>query len=197
MKTLIALLFSSMFMISTLVAQDNYFVAADKLPETDFSQYKTYDWSTHNKFKYYTFYSLNDVALKHDIINAVEGELTGLGFESSSKPDVILNFMIFEKPTKFKGYKEANTPENQYLHDYFLSMEPKGDLIIKEYDFKEGTLLIQMVEAESGNMIWQGYASGIMDNNIFNKKKDNIEETVELIFEKYPARADQFESNGK
>ncbi|WP_020528933.1 DUF4136 domain-containing protein [Flexithrix dorotheae] len=197
MKTLIALLFSSLMTISPLFAQEDYFVAADKLPETDFSQYKTYDWSSFNKFKYYTFYSLNDISLKSDIINAIESELTGLGFETASNPDVMVNFMVFEKPTKFKGYKENNDPANDYLHDYFLSMEPKGDLITKEYEFQEGTLLIQMVEVESGNMIWQGYASGIMDNNIFNRKKDNIEEAVELIFEKYPARADQFESTGR
>jgi hypothetical protein len=38
--------------------------------------------------------------------------------------------------------------------------------------------------------VWQGYASGLMNGNAFDKDKNKIAEAVSMIFDSYTHRAD-------
>ncbi|MDW7693360.1 DUF4136 domain-containing protein [Flammeovirgaceae bacterium SG7u.111] len=189
----IALIITSMLLAIGLTNAQDYTVASDRLPEHDFSEYKTFDWASGAKIKENSFYTLNDYILKNSIMDAIKGEMEGLGYEqSTTSPDLLINFLVFEKPTKFRGYGkvvETNDTYYEYWSSFGSDMKLNG---VKEYDLAEGTLLIHMIDKKTGAMVWQGYASGIMDNDVFDRDKERIKEAVELVFEKYHERADDF-----
>jgi hypothetical protein len=57
---------------------------------------------------------------------------------------------------------------------------------------KAGTLLVSLVDRKKGAIVWQGFASGLIDNNQFIKDEVKIHEAVNLIFENYGMRADNY-----
>jgi hypothetical protein len=65
----------------------------------------------------------------------------------------------------------------------------------RTYQLKEGTLMVHLVDAESGELIWQGYASGILDNKNRIGEDDKVKEAVSLIFQTYDWRADDVSVN--
>ena len=49
-----------------------------------------------------------------------------------------------------------------------------------------------MADRESGQVVWQGFASGLIENNTFVKDEGKIHEAVNLIFEEYDQRAREY-----
>lgn len=172
-------------------------VKSDQYPEIDLEKFDTYEWATHAQLVDNAVYALNDLILKAKIVKAVESELKGLGFDRvSTNPDLIINFIVFEEPTEFIGYAPAN--EDNYYKEYWDSFGPGEELgPMKKYEIQSGTLLIQLFSPEEKKIVWQGYASGIMDGQVFDKSEERIAEAVELIFEEYDARADDYKSTGR
>ena len=60
------------------------------------------------------------------------------------------------------------------------------------YDVEAGTLLVSIADRESGQVVWQGFASGLIENNTFVKDEGKIHEAVNLIFEEYDQRAREY-----
>jgi len=174
-------------------SQDNYIVSSDRAPEEDLNKIDTYAWAKYADNNTTATYTLNDMLLKTYLRGEIREELQGHGFEKSKyNPDVLVNFIVFEKPTKFTGYGVVQ--EDDFFYDYYFGFGEDMDLgKPRTYSFDEGTLLIQMVEKETGKMLWQGYASGIMDGDVFDRDDDNIEEAVELIFSTLDARGDNYQ----
>lgn len=54
-----------------------------------------------------------------------------------------------------------------------------------DYDYLEGTLIIDVYEAETKNLIWQGVVAGKMEGNS-HSSEENIERTAKEIMKNYP-----------
>ena len=193
MKKLIAL-FTFLSFATLLYAQD-YVVNADERPEVDMSKFKTYGWASHIIDETTASFSINNLVLKNQIKTTVEDEMKGLGYEKSTSPDLMLGFVVFDKATEFKGY--GNIKDDDYYYDYWYGFGNEKLGKAKTYNFEPGSIVIHMVDTNTGDVVWQGYASGIMDNNVFDFKADNIAEAVQLIFEEFDYRADDFETTGR
>ncbi|MBT28098.1 MAG: hypothetical protein CMO01_00445 [Thalassobius sp.] len=193
MKKLIAL-FTFLSFASLMYGQD-YIINADERPDTDMSEYKTYGWASHIIDETTASFSLNNLVLKNQIKTTVENEMAGLGYEKSTKPDLMLGFVVFDKPTEFKGYGSMKDDDYYYDYWYGFGREELGES--ETYNFEPGSIVIHMVDTKTGDVVWQGYASGVMDNNVFDLKPDNVEEAVQLIFEEFDYRADDFKSTGR
>ena len=50
--------------------------------------------------------------------------------------------------------------------------------------------MIHIVDRNTGKLIWQGYASGLMDGEVFGKDINKITEAVSMVFDTYHQRAD-------
>jgi len=61
------------------------------------------------------------------------------------------------------------------------------------YVVEPGTLLISLVDRKKGSLVWQGFASGLIDNNTFIKDEGKIREAVNLIFDEYGMRATDYD----
>ena len=198
MKTIKKLLaiFTLLLLSNYTFAQQDVIVNSDERPEVDMSKYETYGWSTTITDETDATYSLNDIILKDKIKRTIEDEMAGLGYDKSMKPDLMLNFVVFEGETEFTGF--GNLQQDDFFYNYWQLFSPDEELSgIEKYNFKKGSLVVHMLDMKKGTVIWQGYASGIMDGDVFDFDPNRIEETVELIFEEFDYRGDDLDNTGR
>jgi hypothetical protein len=141
-----------------------------------------YRYSTH--FKKYLTYAFVDCErdtniLCEDIQQAVQYQMRARGYEfNAQKPNVLVNFSIYYDRLRYKGYDQpsmvnwVSTEDDSYLY------RPV------KYDLEKGTLMISMIEAESSEVVWRGYATGIF--NKASSKKNYFKSIVRDIFDQYP-----------
>ena len=186
------LLLMLMLAVTPLIAQ-RYSITSDADESAPFDTYKTYAWAQHVTTANSLAYAINDVILKAKIQDAVAHELASRDITMNEQnPGMLVNFRVFEKPIKvteydayfhddkYWGAKEVKTPAMGSL-PLASSINDKGE----DYYFDKGTILVQIVDAKKGVVVWQGYASGLSSGNAFDKTPDHIAKAVRLIFDKY------------
>ena len=177
-----------LFTIVGTYAQD-ITVRSFEAEDTDYSKYKTFDWASQVSNELDAgMYFLNDLILKAQVRDAVKSELMGLGYKKSNTPDqadLIVNFRVFDEPVTLKG-------SEGYGDDYWGTSAYTTISDTESYDVEAGTLLISLADRESGRVIWQGFASGLIDNNKFIKDQVKVSEAVNLAFEDYGQRAREY-----
>lgn len=151
-------------------------VASDYDKNASFDQYKTF-----------AFYKpgideskINDLD-KRRILRAVEAELLAKGFTKSETPDLLVS-MFTKSREKVNVYNNGFGPYGYgwgwspwYWNNYNTSVSTST----------EGTLYIDLIDANKKELVWQGMASGYLSQQM-DKKDERIQEFVSNIMEKYP-----------
>lgn len=187
MKRVMCLFLVSVAFIAGVRAQ-SITVRSDRSLNADIDDYKTFYWSSQADawLDEGGIYFLNDLGMKAIIRDAVKGELMGLGYQlQSHEPDIIVNFRVFDKPVTLKGYEGYGT---SYWDDERYRTADNATT----YDVEAGTLLVSLADRKNGRVIWQGFASGLIENNVFIKEEGRIREAVNLIFNEFDARAKEY-----
>ena len=186
MRTVVSLIcLMSLSLITT--SGQSIKVESDRSLNADFSKFKTFYFSSQaDAWLDEGLYFLNDLYMKGMIRDAVKGELMGLGYRMQSyQPDLVVNFRVFEKPTTIKGFEGYGTS--------YWGTEKYRDISDKtSYDVAAGTLLVSIADRKSGSIVWQGFASGLIDNNTFVKDESKIRQAVNMIFNEYGERAKEY-----
>lgn len=154
-------------------------VDADRDQEADLSKYKTFYWASQvdSQLDEGGIFFLNDLILKAQIRDAVKDEMMALGYRvDSEQPDLIVNFRVFDKSTRIKSIEDYGPG---YWTD--VSYKPLGDTI--SYEVKPGTILLSLVDGKKGKVVFQGFASGLINNNEFIKDEVRIREAVHAIID--------------
>lgn len=163
-------------------------VGADNSFKESLNHYKTFGWSADiDKIPSDAIfvaagdvYIFNNGSTRAKIKEAINFELNAKGYtESSSNPEVLVLFQVTEKPGKlvtYNGYEVIDGEKTRTAEDK------------EKVDIKAGTLLINLVDAKSGLVAWQGYASGILNPDMIN---DNVKvrEAVASIFNNFKFHA--------
>lgn len=151
-------------------------VSTDYDSTIDFTKYKTFAFYKKGIDKV----EISDLD-KRRILKAVESELLALGFTKSEKPDVLVN--IFTKSReKIDIYNNNN---NMFFgwHPWYYG--PNFGTQISQYT--EGTLFIDLIDANKKELAWQGIGSGALSSaRNMAKKEERIKEFVTEIMAKYP-----------
>lgn len=178
-----------LFLLTSYVFAQNINVQADKRLNTDLSKYKTYQFASQVDNNLDPgLYFLNDLALKELIRTSVNNELQGLGYKKAKQsPDMIISFRVFDKPVTLAGFASYGTN--------FYGTEIRDPEDVREYKVEAGTLLVSMVDRKQGLVVWQGFASGLMQGNSFIRDASKIKQAVNLIFNEYNQRADNISTN--
>lgn len=154
--------------------------------DANIEEYNTYTFASQVDSKIDEgFFFLNDLILKANIREAVKHEMDSRGYRHDpNSADLVVNFRVFDKATTIQGL--------QGLGDgYWSSGEADRFNTRETINLKEGSVMIHLVDRKTGELVWQGYASGLMDGNVFNKDKNKITEAVSMIFDSYTHRADK------
>lgn len=151
----------------------------------DFGQYKTYSWASQVSNPQNSVFFLNDLLFKGMVRDAVEHEMASRGYTyQPTGGDLVVNFRSFDQPTEI-------TSTNSLGEGYWGTGEayPFNDQHKVKLD--RGSILVQMIDRKKGEEVWQGYASGLTDGDVFNKNKDKVYVAVGQIFSQYNHRADK------
>ena len=165
---------------------------SEKAIGVNFSNYKTFAWvKVGNTQK--TDRADNDI-IDNNIKNSVAMELVKKGWiETETNPDVLLDYTIAVK----HGNKIESAPVYSYPFSSYIygrrggySLWYPSSLIgvsTTNIPFNEGELSVNMMDAKTNKLIWQGWAQGEINSKSVTSK--DIKEDVKSIFRKfdYPA----------
>lgn len=187
MKRLFLLVCAYLAVTATFAQKENIRVESDKVADQDFSKFKTFDFSSMIDSDLETgFYFLNDLVFKSQLREAIKEELMGLGYKmDETNPDLIVTFRVFQEPTSLKGFEG-------YGPGYWGNTSFRQISDQTTYDVKAGTLLVSLADRKNAQVVWQGFASGLIDDDQFIKDKATIREAVNLIMDEYGVRVNNY-----
>ncbi len=150
-------------------------VSTDYDTAKDFSQYKTFAFYKKGIDKV----EISDLD-KRRILKAIETELLAKGFTISENPDLLVN--IF---TKSREKVDVYNNHNMFFgwHPWYYG--PNFGMQISKYT--EGTLFVDLIDAKTKELAWQGIGSGALNTSgNVTKKEARIKEFVAEIMANYP-----------
>ncbi|MCK4549685.1 MAG: DUF4136 domain-containing protein [Candidatus Krumholzibacteria bacterium] len=143
-------------------------VETDYNRETDFSKYKTYRWIPHVKGTEDNPL-MNDPLIEGHVKNAVNTEMAKKGFTKIEEghPDCLLAYY----------FTARNRVDVTHHYGYWY---PHTNV----YQYKEGTLILDIVDREDKQLIWRGWATGVLEDR--SRINDQINYSVQKLLKKYP-----------
>jgi hypothetical protein len=166
----------SLLVLTMLGAAFAQHVQADFDHKTNFSQYKTYSWQEIKPAD-----SLWDARIK----NAVDAQLTAKGLTQVDNGGDISIVAI----------KTTHTERTlQTFYDGFgggwrwRGFGGMGEATTTEQDYKEGTLVVDLYDANSKQLIWRASAEDTLSDKA-SKNEKNLDKGVAKMFKGFPPSA--------
>lgn len=161
-----------MAIASSALAQQ---VQTDFDKRVNFSQYKTYSWK--------------QVQVKNDlweprIKDAINGQLAAKGWQLvDDGGDVVI---VAIGTTRIQ--RTLDTFYNGFGGGWRWRGGGFGTATTTERDYKEGTLVVDMFDAKSKDLIWRGNAEDMVSGNP-EKNEKKLDKAVVKMFKKFPPQA--------
>jgi len=161
------------FIILTSCSSVNVNTDYDK--KANFENYKTY---AYNKISIDKL-EISDLDKKR-ILYALDAAMPAKGFSKSENPDVLINIFTKERERVNVYNNMGWGPGWGWGMGWGMGMG-----FTQTTTTPEGTLYIDIVDAKTKELVWQGIGTGYLTTN-FEKKDARIAEFVSKILEKYP-----------
>ncbi|MGB3181194.1 MAG: DUF4136 domain-containing protein [Cyclobacteriaceae bacterium] len=126
------------------------------LEDADFKDYDSYQFVTSTgNMDESSWVAMNSIPSAM-IEDAMEHEMDASGMSSSmgNEADVIVNYHLFSNEWEPKAYMVSDNA-------VFLYMSEKNN---GEAPLENGTLVMNIMDAQTGEIIWEGYAMGVVDS---------------------------------
>ncbi|MCD8445958.1 DUF4136 domain-containing protein [Tenacibaculum finnmarkense] len=153
-------------------------VTTDYDTEADFNSYKTFAFYKKGIDKA----AISDLDKKR-ILRAIEQELTAKGMTKSASPDVLVSLFT-------KSRERVNVNDNSYggfYYPYYYGMNGMNGMNrINVSKYTEGTLFIDVLDAQNKALVWQGIGTGALSSRSVERKQARIKEFVKEILAEYP-----------
>ena len=151
-------------------------VASDYDREVNFNQYKSFAFFKPGIDKA----EISDLDKKR-ILRAIESEMQRKGFTKSENPDLLVS--IFTKTNENINIYQNNMMGWGYGWGWHPWYWGSGFNTVNRTS--EGTLYIDLIDAEEKELVWQGMGTAALASDV-DKKQERINEIVMEILEKYP-----------
>lgn len=160
-------------------------VTIEREPNIAIEQYRTYTWNKLEATKTsHPFYQSNE--LNQLIISEIDKGLAKKGFKQSlGSADFLVDFHIYIEEQKFQnlvcptGFYRGE----RYMPDLGNSIYCESPEIV---NYDDGTLIIDIVDAHTTQLVWRGSMNDIIDNPNFSG--DMFKKKVKLILKKLPVQ---------
>jgi hypothetical protein len=162
-------------------------VRSDSDPGVDLSQYQTYNFFSQMGIEGEEYSSL----LGQHFRDAISEQMEKRGYVKSDTPQLQVNVSI--------GSQEkvrVNTYQDPYLYGGYYGGRGMGywgspfyyggstQTTVRQYT--EANVYVDLVDASTHKMVWQGVATFTVTDKIREQLRENIFSTVQQIFAKYP-----------
>jgi hypothetical protein len=145
--------------------------------EVNLRLYKTYGWlpvkEIESKNNPLVYNELTDKRIK----KAVDMQFQAKGIQfTTDNPDLRVHYHIIVdnrsavRPTTYGYYYSPYWMRNQY----------------DVYQYREGTLIIDLMDAKNNNLIWRGWGTEVLDTNDIDLSEAAINEAVFKILKEFP-----------
>jgi hypothetical protein len=158
-----------------LTSCSSVFVNTDYDKKANFESYKTYAYNKSSIDKL----EISDLDKKR-ILYALDAAMPTKGFSKSENPDVLINVFTKERERVNVYNNMGWGPGWGWGIGWGMGMG-----FTQTTTTPEGTLYIDIVDAKTKELVWQGIGTGYLTTN-FEKKDERIAEFVSKILEKYP-----------
>lgn len=157
-KNIFSLIFANFLLVGFALSQTVY---TDKREGADLSEYQTYNWVFEKDMipndqmlvSDDMVLVYNNMTARSHLKEAIETQMKARGFILDEKdPDMLVNFQILEEDTELRTYTMTNGQD-------YLGFGPRS-VSTKMVPVKEGTVIVNFMDATTGNQLWQGFASG-------------------------------------
>jgi hypothetical protein len=165
----------SILMTFLLASCSTIRVNSDYDKKTDFSTYKTYAFHKTGIDKV----EISDLDKKR-ILRSIDEEMVAKGFTKSETPDLLININ-----TKAEKNINVNQFQANYGYGWGFGWNPYWGANYSVNTNTEGTLTIDLIDAQKKELIWQGEGVGYLTKNT-DKKDENIKSFVNSILAQYP-----------
>ena len=177
----------SLIAILSLAACSSTKFTSDMDKNADFSNYRTYE--------YYGWQENSDKILnqfdKERLEASFGDELAkrGMTYVESGGDAVVSLFIVVDQKTSTTAYTShyGGGPYGYGYGGWGWGMG-HSTTTYNEYDYLVGTLVIDIFDAQTKNLVWQGVATGTVDDNPQTREK-NIPRVVAQIMKQYPIPA--------
>lgn len=165
-------------------------VRSDADPSVNMSQYQTYDFFSQMGIEGENYSNL----LGQHFRDAIGGQMDSRGYRKSETPQLQINVSI--------GAEEkirVNTYQDPYLYGGYYGRPGYGYMgspwgypggtqtTVSQYT--EANVYLDMVDAGSHKMVWQGVATFTVTDKMQEKLRESVNNTVSKIFTEYPVPA--------
>ena len=152
-----------------------------------------------NSYKSYAFYKtgidkaqISDLD-KRRILKAIEYEMSQRGFQKSKSPDILVNIFTTERErvqVYNYGYGWGGWGWGGWYGPYWGPYWGGGYWGPSVSSYTEGVLFIDLVDAKTKQLVWQGKGVGTLSRyKKIEKKEQRIREFVYEIMREYPPDA--------
>lgn len=155
-----------------------------------------HDYSYEGHFKNYSSFNflecefIDSTLLCSDIQDAIRHQMEARGYKVSNRsPNLLVSYNIFRSDLRFRGYQQP------VIKDWVVREDDDATYKRIDYNLDEGTLMISLIDAETYQVIWKGYASKMMRNPNF--KNNYFKGIVRSIFDQYPLMATVESNTGR
>jgi len=166
----------SLFFVAVMGAAFAQQVKTDFDHQANFSQYKTYSWQDIKPAN-----SLWDARIK----SAVDAQLAAKGWNQVDNGGDVAIVAIATSHTERTLQTFYDGMGGGWRWRGFGGM---GEATTTEQDYKEGTLVVDMYDGKTKQLIWRGSAEDTLSNSA-DKNEKNLNKGVAKMFKKFPPQA--------
>ncbi|GLB47667.1 DUF4136 domain-containing protein [Neptunitalea lumnitzerae] len=148
-------------------------VVSDYDKEANFTTYKTFAFYKPGIDKA----EISDLDKKR-ILRAIEAELIAKGFTKSENPSLLVNIFTKEQ-------KQVDVYNNYGYYGWGWNPWYWGGSYSNVSTSTEGSLFIDLIDASTKELVWQGKGTGYLTDNV-DKKDERIGTFVNEILSQYP-----------
>lgn len=145
----------------------------------DFTQYRTYDWGPADALPTGDPRLDQDAFFEDHMQGAVERQLAAKGVErvSAGTPDLLIHYHA-----SITQRIDVNRVDREYGYCY----DP--ECLVKVIDFEAGTLVLDIVDTRTKQVIWRGWAQHSLGDMLENRDRmaRRIDEAVSRMLERFP-----------
>ena len=167
-------------LLASITGCSNLSVNYDYDQNVEWGKFKTYGWMAAPQSPADPNSPLqNTPLLQQRVHNSVDFEMQQRGITMADDPDLLVVYHIGTQE------KIQVTDWGYRYSDYYWGY---GGRQIDVYQFTEGSLVIDLVDAETQNLVWRGTGTGVVDQSQKSPEEmqDRANNVIQKIMESFP-----------
>jgi hypothetical protein len=164
--------FAPLPLLALVMACATYSVRYDFDSHATFASYKTFDWYAASRFAKDKGVKVDNPIMDRRVSYAVEKELNARGYkrETAADPDFLVTY--------YPVWQEKKYWSSTQLGWGYWGFRPFGinigTSIGQEHKYKEGTIVLEIVDFKTNQMVWQSVAEGALTDLDSPEKADSM-----------------------